>query len=68
MKIALMWTINDFSMYEMVFGWCTYGKLTCSYCMKNNEAITLTNDGKISFFIATKGSCKPITNIKRTYL
>jgi len=34
----------------MVYDWSTHGKLACQYCMKNNKAFTLTNDGKISFF------------------
>jgi hypothetical protein len=50
MKVALMWTINDFPVYGMVSGWSTYGKLACPYCMENNKAFTLTNEGKTSFF------------------
>ena len=50
MKVALMWTINDFTAYEMVSGLSTHEKLTCSYYMKNNKAFTLTNSGKSSFF------------------
>ena len=45
-----MWTINDFPAYEMLFDWSTYEKLACPYCMKNNKAFTLTNEGKTSFF------------------
>jgi hypothetical protein len=50
MRATLMWTINDFSPYEMVFGWSTHGKLACTYCIENNEAFTLINEGKTSFF------------------
>jgi len=50
MKIALMWTINDFPAYEMVFSCSTHEKLVCPYCMENNKALTLTNVGKASFF------------------
>jgi hypothetical protein len=35
----------------MVYGWSTHGKSTCSYCMENNKAFTLTNGGKTSFFL-----------------
>jgi len=35
---ALMWTINDFPAYKMG-------------CMENNKAFTLTNGGKMSFFL-----------------
>jgi len=51
MNAALMWTINDFPSYEMVSGWSMHEKLACPFCMKNNKAFTLTNDGKISFFL-----------------
>jgi hypothetical protein len=50
MRVALMWTINDFLAYGMVSCWSTHGKLACPYCMKNNKAFTLTNGGKTSFF------------------
>jgi hypothetical protein len=50
MRAALMWTINDFLAYEMLSGWSTHGKLTCSYYMENNKAFTLANRGKASFF------------------
>ena len=49
-RVALMWTINDFPAYEMLSGWSTHGKLTCLYCMENNKAFTITNGGKTSFF------------------
>jgi len=51
MKAALMWTINDFSAYRMVSSWSTHGKLACPYCMENNKAFTLTNEGKAFFFL-----------------
>ena len=50
MRAALMWTINDFPAYGMLFGWSTHGKLACPYCMENNKAFTLVNGGKASFF------------------
>jgi len=34
----------------MVSNWSKHGKLACSYCMENNKAFTLTNEGKASFF------------------
>jgi len=45
-----MWTINDFLAYGMVSGWSTHGKIACPYCMENNKAFTLTNEGNASFF------------------
>jgi hypothetical protein len=50
MRMALMWTINDFPAYEMLSGWSTHGKLAYPYCIENNKAFTLTNGGKASFF------------------
>jgi hypothetical protein len=50
MRAALMWTINDFLAYGMVSGWSTHGKIACPYCMENNKAFTLTNEGNASFF------------------
>jgi hypothetical protein len=50
MKTTLMWTINDFPVYEMISNWSTHWKLACLYCMKNNKAFTLKNNGKTSFF------------------
>jgi len=45
-----MWTINDFLAYGMLSSWSTHGKLACPYCMENNNAFTLINGGKASFF------------------
>ena len=35
----------------MVSGYSMYGKITCLYCMENNKAFTLINNGKMSFFL-----------------
>ena len=58
MKTTLMWTINNFLEHEIIFYWNTQGKLTCLYCMENNKAYTLINNGKTSSFsfIATSSS------------
>jgi hypothetical protein len=66
MRAALMWTINNFSTYEMVSGWNTYGKLAYPYYMENNKTFTLTNKGKTSFFTAIGVSCQQITGTERT--
>jgi hypothetical protein len=50
-RVALMWTINDFPAYDMVSSWSTHRKLACPYCMENNKAFMLTNEGKASFFL-----------------
>jgi hypothetical protein len=51
MNATFIWTINNFSGYRMVSSWSTHGKLACIYCMENNKAFTLTNNGKTSFFL-----------------
>ena len=56
MRAVLMWTINDFPIYEMVSGWSMHEKLACTYCMENNKAFTLTNMGNL-FLTATSVSC-----------
>jgi len=66
MRATLMWTINDFPVYGMVFGWSTHGKLACTYCMENNKAFTLTNGGKsFSIIIVTIVSCHRITGTEK---
>ena len=50
MKTALMWTINNFSAYGMLSGWSTYGKLACSYCMKNIKVFQLEHHRKPCWF------------------
>jgi hypothetical protein len=66
-KATLMWTINDFSSYEMVSGWSTHEKLAYPYYMENNKTFTLINDDKTSFFFtATSSSCQQITGTEIT--
>jgi len=57
MKTTLIWTINDFPAYGMVFGWSMHEKLVCSYYMENNKAFILTNNSKMFIFTTTGGSC-----------
>ena len=37
MRVALMWTINDFPAYDM-FGWGRRSRLTCLYCLEDTKA------------------------------
>ncbi|XP_025653212.1 uncharacterized protein [Arachis hypogaea] len=50
LKAALMWTINDFSAYGMLFGWSTGGRLACPVCMEDTKAFWLDYGGKNSWF------------------
>jgi len=63
---CLMLTINDFSVYRIVFGWSMHRKLSCTYCIENNKTFTLTNGGKGYFLIVTDSSFQWITNIEIT--
>ena len=51
MRVALMWTVNDFPASGMVSGWSMNEKLACLYCIENNKAFTLINKGKAFFFL-----------------
>lgn len=41
MRVALMWTMNDFLAYGMLSGWMTTRKLFFPYCMERFKAFTL---------------------------
>ncbi|KAL3360808.1 hypothetical protein AABB24_013989 [Solanum stoloniferum] len=43
MRVALMWTINDFPAYGNLSGWSTKGKLACPCCYKDTQSISLRN-------------------------
>jgi len=38
MKVALMWAINDFPAYGMLFGWSINRQLVCPVCIKQQKA------------------------------
>ena len=63
MRTALMWTINDFSVYGMLSSWSTHGKLASPYCMENNKAFTLTNES--NFFYCHRRFLPPNHKYKR---
>jgi len=50
MRVASMWTINDFPAYGMLSGWSTHGRLACSYCMEHTKSFTLTYGQKSYWF------------------
>jgi len=43
MKAKLIWTINDFPTYGMLYGWGTQGKLACPHCLEHSKAFALKN-------------------------
>jgi hypothetical protein len=38
---VLLWTINDFPAYAMLFGWSTKGKFACPYCHQHTDYLWL---------------------------
>ncbi|KAL8109145.1 hypothetical protein AgCh_025290 [Apium graveolens] len=50
MKVALMWTINDFPALGMISGWSTKGKLACPVCTGLVKAKQLKHGGKPTFY------------------
>lgn len=48
MKVALVWTINDFLTYKMLLGWSTIKKLSKMYYMDLSKAFKLKNERKNS--------------------
>jgi len=51
MRVTLMWTINDFPAYGMIYGWSMNGKQACPYYMENNKVFKLSNRGKAFFLM-----------------
>ncbi|XP_019223546.1 PREDICTED: uncharacterized protein LOC109205295 [Nicotiana attenuata] len=41
MRVAIMWTINDFPAYGNLSGWSTKGKLACPCCHKDTQSTSL---------------------------
>jgi hypothetical protein len=52
MNAVLMWIINYFPGYKMVFGLRTREKLACVHYTENNKTFTLTNSGKVFFLLS----------------
>ena len=49
-KVTLMWIINDFLAYSMLFEWSTIEKLVCPICMEDARVLTLKRGGKQLWF------------------
>ena len=41
LRAMLLWTINDFPTYAMLFGWSTKERFACPYCHKNTDYLWL---------------------------
>ena len=46
MRVALLWTINDFTTYGTLSGWSTYRKLAYPICMHRSKEFGLGAEGK----------------------
>jgi hypothetical protein len=49
MRLALMWTINDFSAYGDLSGWSTHGWKACPCCRHETQSTWLTYGKKLCF-------------------
>ena len=47
LRAVLMWTINDFPAYAMLWGWSTTGKKACLDCMDDSQAFYLRHSRKV---------------------
>jgi len=50
MKAAVIWTINEFSTYDMLSGWMTAWRLACPYCIENTKSFRLKHGNKHCWF------------------
>jgi len=50
LKVVIMWTISDFSTYDMLSRCTTHVRLACPYCLDQTGAFRLKNGRKTSWF------------------
>ena len=55
MRAALIWTINDFPSYDMLFGRGTHDRLACLYCMEDTKTFQFANGEKLLGLIVIIG-------------
>jgi len=48
-RVALLWTINNFPAYANLFGWSTKGKLACLICNKDTDIRRLKHGHKMCY-------------------
>ncbi|KAL8157439.1 hypothetical protein AgCh_002222 [Apium graveolens] len=68
MKVALMWTLNDFPTLGMISGWSPKGKLACPVCIGLVKAKKLKNDGKLTFYGTTPYFLEEDDPLRRSFL
>lgn len=50
MKETLMWTINDFPAYDILFGWRTHARFAFPHCVEHNKSFRLHHMRKSCWF------------------
>jgi hypothetical protein len=50
LRVAYLWSIQDYLAYGKFAGWCVHGRLNCPICMDDTDASRLQHDKKVSFF------------------
>jgi hypothetical protein len=51
MRLALMWTINDFLAYGDLSGWSTHGRKACPCCRHETQSTWLTYGKKLCLVV-----------------
>jgi hypothetical protein len=50
LRVAYLWSVHDFKVYNIFLGWSCNGLLTYPICMKETSCFHLKFGGKISYF------------------
>jgi hypothetical protein len=50
LRVAYLWSIQDFCAHGIFFGWCVHGNLTCPICTKDTDCFRLEFGKKIYYF------------------
>ena len=50
-RVAFLWTISDFPVYDMLSRWSTHGRLSCPYYMEQSKVFLLHTGVKHNFLI-----------------
>jgi hypothetical protein len=50
LRVAYLWSVHDFRVYNIFSGWSCNGILTCTVCLKDTTCFHLKFEGKISYF------------------
>ena len=65
MRVALMWTVNDFLALGMLSGWSTPAVLSCPICMEKLKATHLKHGANHPSLTITVDSCPDIMHFEK---